>query len=125
MDVTPLIPTGQQVIQSYSENGFKISGERYQQAVIVTAQKTILWTDKSALAELTINDFEALFADTNQYDVYLLGTGKTGMFPETFLIKSLKENSIRLDAMDTGAACRTYNGLMAEGRRVAALLLPL
>ena len=93
--------------------------------MIVTAQQTIQWTEKSGLNELTIQDFEALFTDADQYDVYLLGTGKSGIFPDTALIKSLKEKSIRLDAMDTGAACRTYNVLMAEGRRVAALLLPL
>lgn len=41
------------------------------------------------------------------------------------LMQALKKRGLSVECMDTGAACRTYNVLMAEGRRVAAALLPV
>jgi len=56
-------------------------------------------------------------------EVLLLGTGSTHQFVTPVIKKSLKSHGLASDSMDTGAACRTYNILLSEGRRVAALLL--
>jgi uncharacterized protein len=125
MDVTPLIRQGQQVIQSYGRSGFKVNGQRYEQAIIVTAEETKLWTDKKHIADLQLDDFSVLFETKEPQDLYLLGTGETFTFPSADLLNSLKDKNIKPDIMDTGAACRTYNVLMAEGRYVTALLLPI
>jgi uncharacterized protein len=53
----------------------------------------------------------------------LLGTGVTLRFPHPSLTKALIASKIGIEVMDTNAACRTYNILTAEGRRVAAVLL--
>jgi uncharacterized protein len=123
MDVTPLIPEGLQIIQSYSAAGFRISGQRYTQAIFVTPEKTQVWTDKKNIEELESRDFLILEEDTS--DIILIGTGTTFCFLPTPLQKSLREKGIKPDMMDSGAACRTYNVLMAEGRRVAVFLMPL
>ena len=56
-------------------------------------------------------------------EVVLLGTGPTLRFPHPRLTRPLTDARIGLEVMDTPAACRTYNILMAEGRRVTAALL--
>ncbi|MDH4182570.1 MAG: MTH938/NDUFAF3 family protein, partial [Betaproteobacteria bacterium] len=57
-------------------------------------------------------------------EVVLLGTGSRQHFPHPRLSRSLADARIGLEAMNTAAACRTYNILMAEGRKVAAALIP-
>lgn len=56
-------------------------------------------------------------------DVLLLGTGSRQRFPRPELLRPLIEAGRSIEVMDTGAACRTYNILVAEGRTVAAALI--
>ena len=124
MDVTPLIPEGRQIIQGYSAGGFRVSGQSYDGSIIVFPTQTRTW-DAKDFASLRESDFDALAANANDIDVVLLGSGgKFEFFPPALRAK-LKEKGLSVDAMDTGAACRTYNVLMAEGRRVVAALLPV
>lgn len=125
MDVTPLIKKDQQVLQSYKGGIFKVSGKAYDGAVIVTPDKTRLWEiDVRSISGLTLEDFKPLQEDAAQFDVFLLGCGAQMEFMPVSLRTGLKAQGISADVMDTGAACRTYNVLMAEGRRVVAALLP-
>jgi uncharacterized protein len=57
-------------------------------------------------------------------ELVLLGTGTSQRFPDPALLQPLMQARIGCEIMDTGAACRTYNILLAEGRRVVALLFP-
>lgn len=124
MDVTPLVKKGQQIIQSYAGGSFKISGVVYQGAVIVRPEGTVSWAVSPYQAGgLTPEDLKALAVLEGQVDVLLIGTGAE----QAFLTSAQKQFLGRLkpETMDTGAACRTYNVLMAEGRLVAAALLPV
>ena len=119
MEITPLIPAGRQIIQAYGGGNFRISGQVYNHAVIVFPNRTLSWNP----AGLTAADFAQIIAFANEIDVLLVGCGtKMELLPD--LRKELKAQGLNSDMMDTGAACRTYNVLMAEGRRVAAALLP-
>ena len=124
MDVTPLIREGQQIIQSYAAGVFRISGVSYEGAVFVAPAGTILWDNVQALSDLTIDSFSALLEDADNIDVLLLGTGNSMQFINPEFRQEMSAKGLPLDIMDTGAACRTYNVLMAEGRRVVAALLP-
>lgn len=125
MDVTPLIKQGQQVIQSYANSGFRVNGERYDGAVIVTPDDCLVWDTKRNVSNLKEIDFEVLLNMAPDIDVVLLGCGKDMEFLPISLKNTLKAKGLNVEVMDTGAACRTYNVLMAEGRRVAAALLPV
>lgn len=125
MDVTPLIPQGRQIIQSYSQGAFKISGQVYDHPVIVLPTGTTVWDVPFAFPEITEQSFDVLAAQAGELDVVLFGTGGRGEFFPPALRDALKQKNLIIDVMETGAACRTYNVLMAEGRRVAAALLPL
>lgn len=124
MDVTPLIRRDAQVIQNYRGGSFKISGQVYQHAVLVTASQVIDW--KAIAPEHTHTDDFKVFSDIHDdVDIVLFGTGKSLIrFPKDVHQQIKSAYGVSIDVMDTGAACRTYNVLMAEGRRVAAILYP-
>lgn len=124
-DVSPIIPAGRQVIESYGDGGFRITGERYGHAVIVQPTATQAWA-AADWDSVTAASLSALFdPDATEPLTLLLGTGQVQFFPSRGLKQELRAQGLVVEAMDTGAACRTYNILMAEGRRVAAALLPV
>lgn len=120
-DVTPLIPAGRQVVDSYGRNGFHVSGVAYEGAILVTAEATVAWPVGS-LDAITPDSLSALF--DRGIEILLLGCGPRMVPVPSALRAALKAKGIVVDAMDTGAACRTYNVLVAEERHVAAALLP-
>ena len=124
MDVTPLIRSDQQVIQSYSNGRFRVSGHSYEGAVFVFPEKTELWGLSKNINELEVDDFAPLFIEAHEIDVVLLGCGAEQIFIPPSFRQALKDKGLVVEVMDTGAACRTYNVLMAEGRRVVAAMLP-
>ncbi len=143
MDVTPLIKSDAQVIQSYAGGFFRISGEVYSGPVIVFPSHTTVWHyvklnkgrsvtsllgvegHASGVGMLTLESFEELIERADEIDVVLLGCGAKMQFMDRGLKNALKDKRLSVDVMDTGAACRTYNVLMAEGRRVVAALIPV
>ena len=75
-------------------------------------------SDPLILESLKIDDFEGIYAMNPE--VIILGTGLKQIFPEREILKHLVQNRIGYEIMDTQAACRTFNIIMAEGRNVVA-----
>jgi uncharacterized protein len=125
MDITPLVGAGRQIIQSYAAGRFRITGQDHDGAVIVFPDHTESWPQGRAPGALVLADFSALTARAAELDVVLFGCGAQFMPLPVALRHELRTAGLSVDIMDTGAACRTYNVLMAEGRRVAAALLPV
>ena len=123
MDITPLVPEGRQVIESYGDEGFRINGERYQGPVIVWPEGVAPWA-VSDIATAAIDTLDALFAAEPPIEILLIGSGADFELAPAALRTALSKRRVAVESMDTGAACRTYNVLMAEDRRVAAALLP-
>ncbi len=124
MDLTPLIPEERKFLESYGETGFKVSGEWHQGAILLLPEKVIPWTLSKAAEELEIGDFDPLFELGEPPEILLIGLGATGFRLPKPLREGLRAKGPVADAMATGPACRTYNVLMAEERRVAAALIP-
>lgn len=124
MDVTPLIPQGRQIIDGYGEGGFRVSGKRIEGSVIVFPDRVAAWPI-AAVGEMNEGNLEAVCAAgrAGSVDLLLIGTGARMTQIDKALRQALRAAGVVVEAMDTGAACRTYNVLMAEGRRVAAALL--
>jgi uncharacterized protein len=98
-----------------------VNGERHDRSIVVLAEEVRndwIVTNFDELSETHFSYFLAL-----KPDVLLLGTGATQRFPHPRLYRTLTDASIGLECMDTPAACRTYNILAAEGRRVIAAIL--
>ena len=123
MDITPLVPEGRQVIESYGDEGFRINGERYRGPVIVWPEGVAPWA-VSDIATAATDTLDALFAAEPPIEILLIGSGADFELAPPALRTALSQRRVAVESMDTGAACRTYNVLMAEDRRVAAALLP-
>jgi uncharacterized protein len=112
---------GLNTFTGYGEGYVAVNGIQYTRNVAVLPGQLLAdWTDASfdTLAE---SDFAKL-AEL-QPEILLLGTGTTLRWPAPQLLQPLMLARIGLEVMDTQAACRTYNILVAEGRRVAAAIL--
>jgi uncharacterized protein len=125
MDITPRISAQSMVVQSYKGGQFKISGDVHQGNVLVFTERVIDWPVDKDVAALTIEDFAPIIAakDEGAFDVLLMGTGADFQFLAPALKLSLQQKGIAPDMMNTGAACRTFNTLLADGRRVCAAML--
>lgn len=124
MDVTPLVGKGKNIIHSYAGGRIKVGENVFERPVIVTPDTVIMWDVAVAASDLEGADFAQLAAMKGDIDVVLLGCGKTMVFLKADVKNALNAQGLKVEVMDTGAACRTYNVLMAEGRRVAAALIP-
>ena len=109
------------VIRAYAEGVVTINDYQLRQSVIVTPDRLITDWPPQRFDDLVASHFQAL-VELNA-EIVLLGTGKRQQFPAPPLTYLLLSRGVGLEVMDTGAACRTYNIIMAEGRRVAAALL--
>ena len=124
VELTPLIPQGRQVVEGYGPKHFRVSGQVYESAILVLPGETRAWP-VTAFEDITIESLQPVIASAAEVDLLLLGTGPRLRPPPTGLRAALRAAGLALEPMDSGAACRTYNVLMAEGRRIAAALLPV
>ncbi len=92
------------------------------QSVVVTPKYLVADWPPQSLGAVTTDHIQAI-AENLAPEIVLLGTGKDLSWPPTSLLTPLIEKGIGVEVMDTPAACRTYNILMFESRRVAAALL--
>lgn len=122
MDITPLIPKGRQLIQAYGDGGFTVSGTQFAGSVLIFPETTLTWP-VTALDELTLDSLRPVLDMAAEVQLLLVGTG-TSMRPFPSRLRAeLRSAGLVVDSMDTGAAARTYNVLLAEERRVAAALI--
>jgi len=124
MDITPVLSETKQLIQRYGSGAFTIAGVEYSSSVLVFPERTLPWSVTS-FADIMEASFEPVIFKASEVEILILGCGKTQAFVAPELRESLKRHGIILDSMDTGAACRTFNILLAEERRVAAALIAL
>ncbi len=122
MDITPTIAKEKQLISGYGNGGFTISGLRYDGSVLVLPDKTLMW-DVAELTALTPESFAPLLEASPLPEILLVGCGAEHSFLAAPIRALLKSRRVIAEPMSTGAACRTYNILLAEGRPVAAALV--
>lgn len=111
-------------ITAYSSSEIKINAIAYQTPLVLTPLSIYndwISAEQASVSTLTPALFEQLLAE--KPELVLLGTGSRLTFPHPKLYQCLTNAQIGVEVMDTAAACRTYNILMAEDRRVAAILL--
>jgi uncharacterized protein len=104
----------------YGDGFVLVNGQRHESNLIVMPERLLPW-EAASFDALTEKDFQPIL-ELNP-EIVLLGTGPKQRFPHPRLTRALMEKRIGVEAMDLQAACRTYNILMAEERRVAAAIL--
>ena len=109
------------MIRAIREDAIQV-GERWFSATLVVTPDTIIpdWSPIS-IATLTETDLEVVWALAPE--LVLLGSGPAIEFPSPSVLTLGPRRGIGFEVMDTAAACRTYNILASEGRKVAAALI--
>jgi uncharacterized protein len=116
------IGAGRQVIQAYGDGGFRIAGTAHAGSVLVFPEHTEPWPVTDA-AGITFEALRPVVEAAEKPDLLLIGCGASFGPPPTALRDALRDVGIALEWIDTGAACRTFNLLLAEDRRIAAALI--
>lgn len=121
-DISGTPEEGQQLVNSYGDGGFRISGVRYEGNVIILPDQTLEWS-LQAIDDLSIEALQPVIEADPSIEILLIGCGKRMAFIDEGLRGQLRAKGITIDSMDSGAAVRTYNVLLLEKRRVAAALI--
>ena len=116
-------PNALNTVTAYGQDYIEVNRVKFIGSTIIMPQGDVLAWGVEAFDDLTTHHFETL-SEKNP-ELVILGTGSKQRFPHPKLTSSLINRHIGVEAMDTQAACRTYNILMAEGRQVLLALLPL
>jgi uncharacterized protein len=112
--------SGLNQITGHGPGHIMVNGIRHETSLIVLPDEVVAaWAD--CFENLAVTHFDALAMRAPE--IVLLGSGPRIRFPSPGLYAGLVKARIGVEVMDTAAACRTYNILAAEGRRVAAALL--
>lgn len=108
-------------IRAYVDGLITIGNQQYSQSLILTQDRLLSDWRPQQVAELQHEDFDLILEI--HPEVLILGTGITLKFPSPTLTAHLLQSGIGVEVMDTAAACRTFNILLAEQRNVVAALL--
>jgi uncharacterized protein len=109
------------IIRAYGNGELRIGDGTYRGTVIVSASTALIVPDVRDLNDLVVFDTSRILA--LDPELVLLGTGPRQIFPPASFRAQFLSAGIGVEVMDTGAACRTFNVLVAEQRRVVALLM--
>jgi uncharacterized protein len=113
---------GQAPIDAYGNGGFRFADMSHRGSVLCLPSGIYAWPATSA-EQLDAADFAPVFAEKEKLGLLILGTGPRQVLPGPKLWRAFMDVNIALEAMDTGAAARTYNVLLAEGRPLGAALI--
>lgn len=117
MRMTEISFSGATPIDGYGPGFFRVAGQVMEGAILVTPTGARSWGGYA--------DVEALLALLGDVDVIFIGTGAEVAHIPAGLRAALDDAGMGVEAMNSPAACRTYNVLLSEGRRVAAAVLPV
>ena len=119
LDITPAVPAGRQLIQSYGAGRFRVAGQIHIGSILLTHANTLPLPVNKA-TDITVDN---LFPVINRANILIVGCGAQFSPPSESLRSILKNKGMSLEWMDTGAACRTFNVLLIEERDAAAALI--
>jgi uncharacterized protein len=108
------------VVTGFGVGWVRVGTDEYRENILLLPDAVVKGWAPAGFAALVERDFGGLL--NYEPEIVLLGTGSTQRFPHPRLTAALVEAHVGVEVMDTAAACRTFNILVAEGRRVAAAL---
>jgi uncharacterized protein len=108
-------------VSAYGPNYIEINAQRYTNSLLLSPESPVIEWSCTRFEDIKTEDFEQIAK--LEPAVVIFGSGERIRFPKPALIAPLIARNIGIETMDLQAACRTYNVLMAEGRKVVAALL--
>lgn len=122
MSVGEAFYPGRPAIDAYGNGGFRFAEMSHKGSLLVLPSGVYDWSPV-AFEEVTVASFAPVLAEHNELEFLLFGTGEEQRFPPDDMRRAFDEAGLGLEVMSTGAACRTFNVLLAEQRRVAAAFI--
>lgn len=113
---------GAAAIEAYGNGGFRFAGMSHKGSILCLPDGIEVW-EPTAVAQVTAASVSRILDRREALDFVLLGTGEEHRVPCDEVRAAFASAGLALDIMATGAAARTYNVLLGEGRRVAAALI--
>lgn len=113
---------GRAPVDAYGNGGFRFADMSHRGSLLILPSGMYGWRVAS-FGELTADSFAPLFAESDDIGLVLLGTGREQEWPARAIRDAFAGRGLSLESMDTGAAIRTYNVLLADARPVAAALI--
>jgi len=112
-------------IEAYGGGGFRIAGKRHEgPLLLIPGDAPAPWA-VGAIMQISLADLARPLAEAHRFDTFLIGAGGAIAALPKPVREVLRAQRFPFDVLDTGAACRTYNVLVADGRRVGAALIPV
>ena len=109
------------LITGYDSNWVEVNQERYHSSLIMTPNQLLLEWPVKSIKDIKENSFEAI--ESLNVEIILLGTGNTQEHLEPRLIEYFSKKNIAIESMNNQSACRTYNILANEERKVLLALM--
>jgi len=122
MDFNLEIPRNHLFVRSISEEGIRVKDDYYTSPFILAGQQVVAGWNVESIGDISEETLKVIF--DMQPELVLIGCGKTQTFLPPATQALFFKRQIGFEVMITDAACRTFNVLVAEGRKVVAALLP-
>ncbi len=117
----PFFP-GKALVDAYGNGGFRFAEMSHRGSILCLPSGIYAWSAQR-FDDLSISDFNRVFAEAGEIEFLLLGCGDGLKHPPSEIRDAFREHGTGLETMGTGAAARTYNVLLGERRAVAAALI--
>jgi len=114
--------SGQPHIESYGNGGFRFTGGSHAGSILLLPAGIRAWNVQAFRADHS-DCYAEIFSCPDKIDLFILGSGSSLVFPHPPVRDMFRDRGITLECMNTGAACRTYNILLSENRKIAAGLI--
>ena len=121
-DIAKTPSQGRHLIEAYGDGGFTVAGEKIHGSLLIFPSRIDAWSAERP-EDITLESLAEVFKEDPAVELLLVGCGALQVQPSAALRHELSAAGVVADFMNTGAACRTFNVLLAEDRRVAAALI--
>ena len=122
MSAPPACYPGRAPIEAYGNGGFRFAGMSHRGSILCLPSGIYAWPAARS-EDISLATLAPALTERDALDLLLIGSGRLGVMPAWDVRQSFADLGVALESMDTGAACRTYNVLLAEARPIAAALI--
>lgn len=124
MEFTEIKSSEEAFIAGYGDGGFRMGESRFEGSMIIAPNGFYPWevTEKS---EITLDNLKPILDNYQLVEIVIIGMGNSMAFLPEDIRSAFLDKKIAFEVMDTGAAARTYNILLQEGRKVTAALIAI
>lgn len=124
MEFTEITSSENAFIAGYGDGGFRMGESRFEGSMLITPKGFYPW-DVTSKDEITFDSLAPVLETGNSVELLIIGMGQSMAFLSKDIRQAFGKNDVAIEVMDTGAAARTYNVLLQEGRKVSAALIAI